>query len=55
MREQGRPVVLFGKIYRWDTDYRLEMCSVVSHCFVSNRHTGVSGCVRPSPRLRLVR
>lgn len=43
-------VRLFGKIYHWDVDSRLDLCSITSHCFVSNRHTGQPGCRRPAPQ-----
>ncbi len=48
--DRNRPVFLFGRIYWWDLDRQLDKCSVVSHCFVSDRHTLTPGCVRPHPR-----
>lgn len=48
-----RTVVLFGKIYHWDYDPLLDRCSMTSHCFVSNHHTGLPGCRRPDAQLVL--
>lgn len=48
-----RLVWLFGKPYYWDSDEQLDKCSITSHCFVSDRHTGQPGCRRPQPRLML--
>lgn len=52
-----RTVTLFGRDYWWDSDQRTDLCSVTSHCFISDRHTSLPGCVRPAPRyvLRPVR
>lgn len=49
MSDLPRQVILFNRLYWWDLDPRLDLCSVTSHCFVSNRHTGQQGC-RPQPQ-----
>lgn len=54
MKDTGRTVVLFGKVYVWDWDLQLDRCSVMAHCFVTNRHTGLPGC-HGKRRLSLVR
>lgn len=53
MSDLGKTVVLFGKLYHWDLDPRLDRCSVISHCFVMNKHTEMTGCRRPAPQLVL--
>lgn len=53
MSDLGKTIVLFGKLYHWDLDPRLDCCSITSHCFVSDRHTGQPGCRRPAPQLFL--
>jgi hypothetical protein len=52
-KDRLRLVWLFGKPYYWDTDRQLDRCSMAAHCFVSDKHTGLPGCVRPTPRLVL--
>lgn len=39
-----RTTMLFGKHYYWAEDLQLDQCSPQAHCFVSNRHTGETGC-----------
>jgi hypothetical protein len=55
VNDLNRLVLLFGKVYRWDRDPQLDRCSMTSHCFVSNRHTGIQGCARPPSRLVLAK